>query len=130
MRVLLLQDKAQDEAGVEAARDDVQERLTASGLTWEVVTAGDAFRHYEGQVGGRIRGYRWTDWVTHAGSTFDGFVRPYTETLGRINAEIAELALALHKPVVFLPDSGGAQAVMGVQTRDPEDFKGGWCLLV
>ena len=131
MRVLMLNDAAGDDAENMIAQARVEKALTEKGVAAEVVTARDAFHAFEAQAGGKIRGHRWNDWVNHAATTFDGYVRPYHTNVGRITAQIIQMVLKRNGiPVLFLPESGPACQVFSVDAADPEDWKSGWRLVL
>jgi len=128
MNVLIVTDRASGDAGAVYAADRVEAAMAAIGAPCNAVGVGEAFRSYEAQMG-KVRGYRWDDWAAHAAATFDGFVRPYSKTLGRVNAEILAKALELGKPAVYLPDAGSGLSVVRIVATDPDNWKAGWALV-
>ena len=131
MRVLMLNDAAGDDAENMIAQARVEKALTEKGVTAEVVTARDAFHAFEAQIGGKIRGSRWSEWVNHAALHFDGFVRPYHTHVGRITAQIIQMVLKRNGTyAIFLPESGPARQIFSVDAADPEDWKSGWRLVL
>jgi hypothetical protein len=128
--ILVLTDKNTSLAATADATRDVQERLQASGVTWDVRSCREAFFAFEKSIGGVIRGHRWQDWTTHAVEAYAGFVRPYATVVGKGNADIIQAAMGRGKPVVFLPKHGRARSILGVGTRDAEAYVDGWQLVI
>jgi hypothetical protein len=129
-RILVLMDASAGDGAIVLAANDVADRLAESGLDVEVVDCRVAFYAYEHQIGGKIRGHRWADWVNHASLAFDGFVRPYDRTIGRVNGEVIQTAIRMGKPAIFLPHAGVPQQITGVQTVEPDNYKAGWRLVI
>tara|TARA_Y100000310_G_scaffold328117_1_gene395691 strand:+ start:93 stop:482 length:390 start_codon:yes stop_codon:yes gene_type:complete len=128
MNVLILTDRSSGAAGDVYAADRVETAMRQIGVPCNAVGVRDAFVAYEAREG-KVRGYRWDDWIAHAAVTFDGFVRPYSKTLGNVNARILEKALELGKSVAYLPDDAPGVAVTSVVVTDPDNWKAGWALV-
>jgi hypothetical protein len=130
MNVLLLHDKSTSNEAVWQAQDRAEGALAVAGLDWRITSARDAITAYEKTIGGVIRGWRWGDWVTHAVGSYSGFIRPYDLRLGKGNAEIVAGALSVHKPVVYLPESGTGCGVTAVRCVDDQDWSSGYLLVI
>jgi hypothetical protein len=128
MTILVLTDATASDYAVGDAVATVKERL-GSDPGVHVVSARDAFLAYQGAAGGVIRGHRWVDWVTHACTSFGGFVRVGNRRLGRVNADILTMALSMGRGVAYIEEDGAVYGIVGIAGVDTNDYKQGWLVV-
>jgi hypothetical protein len=117
------------DAIAEVAREKFGAALSERGIDGlEVVKASDDFNANFARCGS------WDAWINDVARGVDYMFRTprynaivvLTEYVGKATGSIVRIALQNDRMVILMGENGGSERVMGIEEIDPNDYKGGW----